>query len=103
MATKFELAHQAWPILVACARSRRSITYEDLASRIHFDSAQGLRHGLSLIQNLCLERDYPPLTILAVGKRSGLPGAGFIAWEGELQEANRRVFAFPWRTITRPF
>ena len=103
MATRFELAHQAWPILVALARRRRTTTYEDFARALGYRSGRVARYPLWPIQDFCMERGLPPLTSIVLNKNTGLPGGGFVAWEGEIREAHMRVFGFPWQRLPKPF
>lgn len=103
MNTKYELANLAWPILVSSALRKDTIIYEDLARSLGYEGAQVTRHALGPLQDYCLERDLPPLTSIVIGKKSRLPGAGFIAGDGNLSDVHSRVFAFAWKTITRPF
>lgn len=55
------------------------------------------------IQDFCLEKNLPPLTSIVVNKRSGIPGPGFIAWEGDIGDAHARVFGHDWSTVPIPF
>lgn len=103
MADRFQLARLAWEVLARSAGLRQTLTYGDLAEAIGFTSGRVMRIPLSVIQTFCLERDLPPLTSIVVNKGTGLPGTGFIAWSGELDEAHRRVFDFDWSLVPAPF
>jgi len=99
----FELGYLAWPVLVQAAKERRIINYGDLAVAIGYRGARPTRFALEPIQNLCMEKGWPPLTSIVVNKANGLPGKGFIAWPGDIKEAHAQVFAFPWEELPRPF
>ncbi|MES2936708.1 MAG: HNH endonuclease [Pseudomonadota bacterium] len=63
-----------------------------------------MRYALGPVQDFCLIEKLPPLTALVVQKRTGRPGAGFIAWDvDDLAEAHRRVWAFDWDAVANPF
>lgn len=100
---KFELAHLAWPILIQAAKARHLINYGDLAHALGYRGSRAMRFALAPIQDLCLEKGWPPLTSIVVNKRTGLPGEGFIAWPGDLEDAHSRVFDFDWKSVPRPF
>ena len=99
----FELGYLAWPVLVQAAKERRTINYGDLAEAIGYRGARPTRFALEPIQNLCMEKGWPPLTSIVANKATGLPGKGFIAWPGDIKEAHEEVFAFPWEEVPRPF
>lgn len=103
MANRFELAHQAWPILTQADTKHRILTYLDLATALGYRGARVSKFPLWSIQDFCLEKNLPPLTSIVVNKRSGIPGAGFIAWEGDIGDAHARVFAHDWSTVPIPF
>jgi hypothetical protein len=70
--TKYERAQQLWSILVLAARNRQVLTYKLI------EQATGLVRPsigqmLSPIQNFCLNRQKPPLTILVVNDGNELP------------------------------
>ncbi|MEK7780321.1 MAG: hypothetical protein AAB370_02335 [Verrucomicrobiota bacterium] len=92
--TKYERAQQLWSILVLAARNRQVLTYGMI------EKATGLVRPsigqmLSPIQNYCLNRKLPPLTILVVKDKSGMPGDGFIA-AADIPKAQQDVFAYDW-------
>lgn len=103
MANRFELAHQAWPILTKAAAKHRILTYLDLATALGYRGARVAKFPLWSIQDFCLEKNLPPLTSIVVNKRSGVPGPGFVAWEGDVGDAHARVFGHDWSTIPIPF
>jgi putative restriction endonuclease len=55
------------------------------------------------LQDFCLEKNLPPLTSIVVSKRRGVPSSGFIAWEGDIGDAQERVFEYDWSKIPSPF
>lgn len=96
-------AYFAWPILVNCASNSDSITYGELATKLGIHH-RAVRHILGLIQNFCLENEYPPLTILVFNKSTGLPGEGFTAYDiSNPQEGINKVYSFNWNAISNPF
>jgi len=103
MATMYELAYQVWPILTKVALKGESITYMKIATRLGYPTANPIRHPLAVIQEYCIEKEFPPLTILVVNDKSGKPGSGFIAWLGDLEQGRQRVFNFEWDKIEIPF
>jgi hypothetical protein len=50
---------------------------------------------LAPIQDYCLKRKLPPLTILVVSESTGLPGSGFIAAQ-DIPKAQQAVFKYDW-------
>src|SRR5438552_3453750 len=103
MASKFELAHRAWPILVRAAAERRLLTYGELALPLGYKGARVMRSALSPIQDYCIERDLPRLTSIVVNKRTGTPGPGYITDGNSITESHNRVFSYTWEDITPPF
>ncbi|MEA2064595.1 MAG: hypothetical protein U9P14_12900, partial [Gemmatimonadota bacterium] len=105
MATSYELANRVWPILTKVAKQGESITYIKIATRFGYPYATPIRHPLEVIQEYCIEKEFPPLTILVVSGKSGKPGSGFIALPGDcnLEQGRQRVFNFEWDKIETPF
>jgi hypothetical protein len=74
----FKRAAQAWPILAKQANKKgKPFTYGELCSKL------GLHHRaagwfLGVIQRYCYQEGLPPLQALAVNKRTGLPGSGYV-------------------------
>lgn len=91
-----ERSSQIWAVLAWAARSRQNITYGQLAKATGVFTG-GLGACLEPIQSYCLLKQLPPLTVLVVQERSGMPGYGFTgASAGELAQAQSLVFAFDW-------
>jgi len=103
MANRFELAHDTWPILIQAAQEGTTLTYGQVAHLLHYRGARVVGTALWPIQDLCMERGWPPLTSLVVNQDTDQPGPGFIAWPGDLQGAHESVFAFPWHELPVPF
>lgn len=92
-----------WPVLVDIAKRGKTLTYSDLAPLIRTNPLS-VGKGLGPILFYCLENKLPPLTVLVVGKTSGVPGTGFIAWDiDNLDEAYAHVYGFNWNSVTNPF
>lgn len=92
-----------WPALVEAAESKRQINYGDLAPLINTNPLS-VGHALGPIQTYCLSQKLPPLTVLVVGKSSGEPGDGFIAWDVDnLEAAFEQVYSFNWSALFNPF
>lgn len=101
---RFESAGKTWPILTAMAQARSPILYMDLASKLGYKGARPTRFPLWTIQDFCIERNLPPITILVINEKTGLPGPGFIAWpRDQLDEGRERVYSFDWSAIAPPF
>lgn len=63
-----------------------------------------VKWALDPIQTYCLENRLPPLTAIVIGKTSGIPGDGFIAWDvDDIDSAHKEVFSFDWRQISNPY
>lgn len=74
----FARAKQAWPLLVQRAKSGGSpFTYGELCTLLglHHRSASWF---LGVIQDYCRRHDLPPLQAMAVNKKTGLPGYGYV-------------------------
>jgi hypothetical protein len=89
-----EQAAQVWPILVLSARSQQILSYETIGQLIGAPS-RAIGPILGPIQNYCKRLNFPPLTVLAVKKNTGLPGIGFAGKENIFAE-QARVFIFDW-------
>lgn len=83
-------AKAAWPILVKRASSGAGpMSYGELCAQIgvHHRAAS---YFLGVIQRYCLENSLPKLQALAVNKRTGVPGGGYIGKRG-IQAHKREV------------
>jgi putative restriction endonuclease len=92
-----------WPKLVEAALDRELVTYGQLAPEI---STNPLNVGRALgpIQDYCLDNKLAPLTAVVVGKGSGAPGRGFIAWDvDDIESALDSVAKQNWDLVGNPF
>lgn len=94
-------ARKAWAVLAQVASTHQQITYGEIAEKI------GLHHravekALALIQSHCFAERLPPLSILAVSKRNGRPGAGFTS-EDDINKGRESVYKFVWEKLENPF
>jgi len=93
---KTQRAAQIWSVLAWAAKNRQVITYPILGNLIGVPP-KGLGHLLEPIQSYCLLKGLPPLTILVVQERTGLPGVGFSAASAEAYAKEQmRVFDYDW-------
>jgi putative restriction endonuclease len=96
-------AYNTWTVLTSHAANRKTITYGELADKLHIHH-RVIRFVLGLIQEYCMVNELPPLTILVLNKHSVLPGDGFIAYDIEnSQDGIEKVYSFDWSTIENPF
>lgn len=99
----FHAAGQIWPVLVDAGVQQKTLTYEHVAS-ILGTNPLSVRYVLDPIQYYCVENRLAPLTVVVVGKASGIPGSGFMAWDVEdLDAAYQAVAAQNWNLVGNPF
>lgn len=92
-----------WPVLVAAAKDRRKPIYKELAPLINTNPLS-VGNALEPIQAYCMDSKLPPLSSIVVGKTTGLPGGGFIAWDiDDIDTAFEKVFSHPWESLQNPF
>lgn len=92
-----------WPALARAAAERTLLTYGEIAPLIPTNPLS-VGRALGPIQSYCLAINLPPLTAIVVGKTTGVPGSGFVAWDVDnLEEGIEGVFRYPWDTIANPF
>ncbi|MBV5321955.1 MAG: HNH endonuclease [Sulfuricurvum sp.] len=92
-----------WPFLVRAAINRDKLTYSDLAPIIKTNPLS-VGKALEPIQDYCIDYKLPPLTSIVVGKTTGIPGGGFIAWDvNDIETAYEKVFSHPWQLVENPF
>ena len=97
--TVYGLACEAWDVLV---RQESTITYTELAERIGHQ-ARFLGKVLDPIQDHCLGKGLPPLSILVVNQQ-GKTGDGFIAYDtNRLEEGIREVLSRDFTQERNPF
>jgi predicted RNase H-like nuclease len=89
-----------WRVLLSSAAARQTITYGELATAADSAPARGMGRYLNQIKEHCSASGLPPLHILAVNKRSGMPGKGLplVDFRGDRD----RVFAFNWSGLVPP-
>ena len=98
-----ERAARAWPILAAVAATKMNITYAELGAQLGIHR-RACRYVLLEIQNYCLENDWPPLTMVVVISKTGLPGVGCVVHDPRTIALQREeVRKFPWLTQDNPF
>ena len=95
-----ERAWQVWPVLAYAASNRQMLTYE-MVGQLTGMAIPGLGRVLEPIQSYCLLNDLPPLSVLVVNKKTGLPGIGFVAAD-DLATALIEVFERDWRNVGCP-
>lgn len=98
--TRFERAAQIWALLVLAARARQILTYDLIAKAIGVPrtAVGGL---LAPIQAYCLRKGLPPLTVLVVSEKDGMPGEGFIG-AADIPQAQADVFGHAWLSSRAP-
>lgn len=94
--TKFEKIVTAYQILVQVAGQRETITYSEMAKRIGANNPQHVGRHLDPIAVHLRMAGLPALTVLAVDKKSGKPGAGMLTPGETFPEACQRVYAHRW-------
>jgi len=75
-----------YPILVAKAISRETVTYGEINSALGYKgnaSGHAIRPAMDLVVLYCKESGYPQLTSLIVNKSNGIPATGYAYGEGE--------------------
>ena len=92
--TKYERAAQLWSVLALAASNRQVLTY-DIAAKLIGAPRPAIGGFLAPVQAYCIQNSLPPLTILVVSERTGLPGKGFIAAE-DIPKAQIGVFSYDW-------
>ena len=95
-----ERAVQIWSVLALAATNRQVLTY-DMVARLTGVVRQSVGDFLRPIQQLCAERELPPLTAIVVSELTGLPGEGFIA-AADVPAAQMRVFQCAWLEQVAP-
>lgn len=92
-----------WPHLVEAGRLRGVLTYEVVAKLIDTNPLS-VGYALGPIQTYCLENRLSPLTVVVVGKVTGVPGGGFVAWDvDDLDGARDAVQLQNWDLVGNPF
>ena len=89
-------ALEIWPYLIEQADRKGTITYGDLAEKVYGNrAAQSLSPSLNKLCAYCKSKDLPLLPVLAVSKRTGIPGGGPDLYPDPRNE-KQRVFGHDW-------
>lgn len=92
-----------WPILIKAAKDNAKPIYSDLAPIINTNPLN-VGRALGPILFHCIDYKLPPLTSIVIGKNTGVPGDGFIAWDvDDLETAHKLVFEYDWSKRDNPF
>lgn len=92
-----------WPMLTKAGAERRTLTYTDVAPVIATNPLS-VGYALGPIQAYCIENRLAPLTAIVVGKNTGVPGEGFVAWDvDDLTAAADAIAAQNWDLVGNPF
>ncbi len=96
--TRVERALQIWQVLIAAAQFRQILTYEIVSEKIYGKKGAGtLAQDLGVIMRYCKANGLPPLTVLAVNKKTGQPGVGLTAVTVESLHRHREaVYGRHW-------
>lgn len=87
-------ALQIYPILMNAAANRQVLTYKAVGDLIGMPPI-ALSQPLGLIMKYCEREGLPPLTILVVSERTGMPGEGLTTVK-DLNQDRESVYAFNW-------
>jgi hypothetical protein len=96
--TRAERAQQLWSLLALAATNRQILTY-DMVAQLTGVVRPSIGDFLRPIQQYCIEKNLPPLTVLVVSEQTGVPGEGFLA-AADLPLAQMQVFQHSW--LDRP-
>jgi hypothetical protein len=99
-----ELLRRAWPVFLEAVRSKRTVSYSELAGRVGppLTARAVHRQLLNPLSARCRRWDLPDLPALVVRKESGIPGSGWFdpTSPGEpldrWAEAVARCYAHRW-------
>ncbi len=98
--TIYQRAAQLWAVLAFAASNHQVITYSIL-SKLAGVPNPALGKMLEPIQTYCQRKRIPPLTVLVVKDKTGMPGTGFIA-APDIPAAQMEVFKFDWLKLGAP-
>ena len=99
--TRYQRSMQIWTLLVCAARERKTYTYGQIADAFGMGGAGVMAQFLGPIMWHCEDNDYPPLTVLVVNQKTGLPGEGLSTVEN-VNEDRESVFNYDWFGIEPP-
>jgi hypothetical protein len=97
--TRYQRAAQLWSVLVFAAREQHILSYE-LTGKLTGLPERAVGENLSPIQDYCKQNGLPPLTVLVVSEKTGVPGGGFTAAQ-DILPAQARVFVYDWLSLRR--
>src|SRR6476646_1452093 len=89
-----ERAAQIWSVLALAGHNRQVLTY-DMVAKLTGIARVGLGQCLEPIKSYCLVHDLPPLTVLVVSEKTGMPGVGFVAAQ-DVPRAQQSAFTVDW-------
>lgn len=107
-----DYTRKLFEVLKECARDMYTESYGVLAVRIGMKPGAGkaLRLHLGYIRDeICAERELPPLNELAVNKKSWRPGASVLPAKYKVPTHSKEVhwrgmvvsvFSYPWHEVT---
>jgi len=93
-------ALQIWLILIGAAKNRQILTYGMVANILGYEGAGTLAHILGHIMFYCQQNELPPLTIIVVNQKTGLPGEGMTG--ADLNADRESAFNFDWYSLVPP-
>ena len=88
------IAGKFWHFLVIQAKIEGTTIYEEIAL-CGETTARNATHGLDLIQEHCIDKKLPPLTVLVFNKNTEEPGVGYKP-QGTLEEDLKKVYECSW-------
>ena len=89
-----------WHRLVFAAASNETVGYKELAEPMGF-LAQGMGAYLDPLQQYCIDRGFPDLTVLVVSATTGKPSPGH-GTEDAVPGKQQEVFGFDWMRTPAP-
>ena len=80
-----------WKFLVEAAKRKETLTYSDIVQNQYQSLVGGT--GVRSYSELLPGKSTSPSTAIVVGRTSGIPGNGFIAWDvDDIDSAQHEVF-----------
>ncbi len=99
--TKYQRAVQLWMILACGARERKLFTYGQLAAILGMGDGRAIARFLNPLKVYCSARQLPPLPVLVVNSKTGLPGKGISTLE-DVAADREKVFRYDWFALEPP-
>jgi hypothetical protein len=94
-------ALQIWLILIGAAHNRQTLTYKLLAERMgHAKGAGVLADQLGYVAFYCIRHNLPPLTVLVINEKTGVPGEGIPV--KDVLSQREKILRFKWFDIVPP-